>query len=268
MALPESNREIYRRNPLAEVTAQLRFPPILRIETETPAQLQEVIRDRFPLYRQLIAAGQLPPDTPAPVRNLIQGIGAAAGSLQHLFETQDRKSSVTLSRESVALKTITYTRWEEFREQLERLRSAFEQIYRPASYARLGLKYIDVIRRSLLGLNDVPWGELLHPSIGGELSAPELGESIDSAFRQLHCNLDGENCFLTLRTGIALAAPVDPGAAREKCFFIDSDFHTHKPPEINNVTSTLNIFNRASGNLFRWAIRPRLRAALEPQPLD
>ena len=262
MALPETNRVIYSRNPLAEVTAQLKFPPILRIEAEAPAQFQDVIRDRYPLYRRVAAAGQLPADLPAAVRNLIQGMGAAAGPIQHLFESQDRKSVVTLSRESLASKTTSYVRWETFRDQLESLRSTLERIYQPASYSRLGLRYVDIIRRSILGLESVPWADLLNPSIGGELTAPELAESIDSASSELHCKLDGDNCFLTLRTGIAFAKPT-----KEKCFLIDCDFHTHERTELAHVTATLNTFNRASGNLFRWAIRDRLRDALQPHPL-
>lgn len=262
MALPDTNRVIYSRNPIAEVTAQLRFPPILRIEVDAPAQFQDAIRDRYPLYRQVRAAGQILANIPLPVRNLIQGMGAAAGLIQHLFETQDRKSVVTLSRESLSFKTTSYTRWEMFRDQLESLRGTVEQIYRPSSYGRLGLRYVDVIRRSILGLENVPWTDLLNPSIGGGLSAPELGEGIDSASCELHCKLDGDNSFLTLRMGIALAEP-----AKERCFLIDSDFHTHEPTELANVTATLNHFNRSSGNLFRWAIRERLREALQPQSL-
>lgn len=262
MALPESNRVIYSRNPLAEVTAQLRFPPILRIEAEAPARFQDEIRDSYPLYRQVRAGGQLPPDIPPPVRSLIQGMGAAAGPIQHLFETHDRRSVATLSRESLSLKTTSYTRWETFHDQLESLRRTLEQIYRPASYSRLGLRYVDIIRRSIIGLENVSWAELLNASIGGGLTAMELGENIDSASSELHCRLDGDNCFLRLRMGIALAEP-----AKEKCFLIDSDFHTHERTEIADVTAFLNEFNRLSGNLFRWAIRERLRDALQPQPL-
>jgi uncharacterized protein (TIGR04255 family) len=170
-----------------------------------------------------------------------------------------------LSREALTLRTTVYRRWEEFREELERVRAAFEQIYRPASYARLGLRYVDVIRRSKLGLDDVGWGELLNPFIGGELAAPEFGEDVDSATRKLHCKLDGENVFLWLKTGIA--QPEAANQRKENCFLIDCDFHTHRPTETNHVTAILDIFNRASGNLFRWAVRPRLRDALQPQPL-
>jgi len=265
MPFPETNREIYRTNPLAEVAVQLRFPTILRIDAESPAQFQDRIRTEYPFYQQVLAAGQLPSDVPPQVRNFIQGMGAAAGPVRHLFETQDRKWSVALSREDLMLRTMAYTRWEDFRDRLTMLRGAFEQIYRPASYARLGMRYVDIIRRSILGLTDVPWSELLKPYVAGELSTAELGDNIESMSTQLHCNLDGDNYFLTLRTGIALAEPINN--VREKCFLIDSDFHTHKPTETANVATILDTFNRYSGSLFRWAIQPRLRQALGPQPL-
>jgi uncharacterized protein (TIGR04255 family) len=262
MVLPESNRVVFSRNPLAEVTVQLRFPPILRIESEAPAHFQEAIRTAYPLYRK-VRSSQLPPDLPAPVRNLIQGMGAAAGPIQHLFETQDRTLVVSLSCEALSFKTTGYSRWEAFLEQLDALRSTLEQVYRPASYSRVGLRYVNIVRRSILGLQNVSWSNLLNPSIGGALTASEIADNIDSASSELHCKLDGENSFVTLRTGIALAEP-----EKEKCFFINCDFHTHKRTEIANVTATLNHFNRTAGNLFRWAIREQLHDALQPQPLD
>lgn len=266
MPLPETKREIYGRNPLAEVAAQLRFSPILRIEAEPPAEFQEAIRERYPLYRRAAAPG-LPAEIPVPLRNLIEGMGSGAIPVQHIFETRDQRSSVTLTRDTLMLKTTAYIRWEAFKEDLNRMRPAFERIYRPEPYARIALRYVDVVRRSILGLRDRAWAELLNPFIGGELSAPEFGESVDATSRQTHCKLDGENVFLVLRTGIALAEPAHAGEIKEKCFLIDSEFHTHGLTEIDHVQRTLDIFNRASGNLFRWAIQPRLREALQPQPL-
>lgn len=268
MALPATEREVYSRNPLAEVVMDLKFPPILRIETETPAQFQEQIRNDYPRYRRVISAGQLSPEVPAPIRNLIQGMNAVSGPIKHQFEAQDQSWMVSLSREHLALKTTKYTRWEEFRERANRLRTAFTELYRPASYARIGLRYVDIVRRSILQLGDVSWAELLKPQIAGELAAEELGENVDSMSRQLHCKLDDDNCFLTLKTGIAVAEPDSANANKEKCFLIDADFHTHKLTELNHVMVALDSFNRASGNLFRWAILPRLRAALEPKSLQ
>jgi uncharacterized protein (TIGR04255 family) len=273
MSFPESSREVYNRNPLAEVVVELRYPSILRIEAEIPAQFQEAIRDQFPGYAREAGAGRLPAEIPAPIRELIRGMGAAAGPVQHAFRTQMQTagipvSQVTLSRDAMTFKTTAYTRWEAFRQEFHRVRAALEEIYRPTAYTRVGLRYVNVIRRSKLELTGIAWRELLNEAIGGELCADEFGERIDSAQRQLHCELGGDNCFLAMRTGIALTEEATSGSPKEKCFVIDCDFHTHRSTEIPNVPGTLDAFNRVSGRLFRWAIRPRLRDALQPQPME
>ena len=172
-----------------------------------------------------------------------------------------------MTRETLELKTTAYQRWEEFRDRAANLQAAFGQVYKPSFYARIGLRYVNVIRRSLLGLVDVPWAELLKPHIAGELSTPELGNRIDSLSSHLHCQLEGDNCYLTLKTAIALAE-VGQGKEKEQCFLIDSDFHTHIQTEITNVANILNIFNRVSGRLFRWSIQQRLHDALEPESIN
>ena len=42
----------YRRNPLAEVICQLRFPEILSIEANAPVEFQEAIRQEFPRFQR------------------------------------------------------------------------------------------------------------------------------------------------------------------------------------------------------------------------
>ena len=44
------DRCLYSKSPLAEVICQLRFPQILIIGTQVPAEFQETIRDEFPQY--------------------------------------------------------------------------------------------------------------------------------------------------------------------------------------------------------------------------
>ena len=48
MPFPETDRVIYAHNPLEQVICQFRFPPILRIDSELPAQFQDRIRHEFP----------------------------------------------------------------------------------------------------------------------------------------------------------------------------------------------------------------------------
>jgi uncharacterized protein (TIGR04255 family) len=193
----------------------------------------------------------------------MQGMGIRSGPIRHLFEAEDRTWQVALTRETLELRTTVYRRWEEFRDRADKLRKAFEQTYKPTFYSRVGLRYVDVVRRSLLELEGTPWSELLNPYVAGELSAPELANRIDSVSRELHCRLEGDNCYLTLKTGIALADP-----EREPCFLIDSNFHTHKRMETADVANVLDTFNRTSGRLFRWSIQQRLHDALEPEPVD
>ena len=262
MSFPEAPRVIYRKSPISEVAVQLRFPAILKIDSELPAAFQDIIRSEYPQYSQGSINPSYPPNLPPQFKSLLQGMGAPSGPIRHLFESDDKCWNAALTRETLELKTTAYNRWEEFSDRIGKLRNTFEQIYSPAFYVRLGLRYVDIIRRSLLGLDEVPWSELLEPYIGAELSTTNLGSRIDSTSRQLHCRIDGDNCYLSLKAGLVFAEPI-----KEPCFLIESDFHTHTRTEIANVASTLNIFNQSSGRLFRWSIQRRLHDALDPEPV-
>jgi uncharacterized protein (TIGR04255 family) len=269
MPFPETRRVIYRRNPLAEVAAKLRFQPILKIDSEAPAQFQDQIRLEYPQYADNSAvsgfpSAAFPPEMPPQFAALIQGLGGGrTGGARHQFSSQDGKWHVVLTRESLELGTSAYTRWEEFRDRFVKVSSAMERSYTPPAYSRIGLRYFNVIRRSALKADNVPWSELIQPYIAGELSTTELAGGIDSASRQLHCRLGEDNCYLTLKTGLALAEPT-----KEKCFVIDSDIHTHGLTETTSGIPTLNGFNQKSRLLFRWCIRERLHDALDPTPAD
>ena len=40
----------YRKSALREVIFQVKFPSILRIDTEVPAEFQEMVRQKYPMY--------------------------------------------------------------------------------------------------------------------------------------------------------------------------------------------------------------------------
>ena len=263
MPFPESPRVVYSRNPLAEVICKIQFPPILKIASEPPAAFQDAIRSDYPRYQEASAPGiQLPPNMPAELRRLVQGLGPPrTGPIEHHFSSEDGKWTVSLTRDSVALRTTSYQRWEQFRERFLQADAALKQTYQPAAYVtRVGLRYIDVICRSMLGLNNEPWAHLLRPHIAGEFSAEAIAGGIDSAERNVHVKLNDDQ-YVTLKSGL-VANP-----QREQCFMIDSDFHTHKRTESAHVIRKLDSFNRMGGDLFRWCIDERLHRALGPQPV-
>lgn len=77
MPFPDVPRVIYEINPLDEVICQLRFPPVLKIDTEVPAGFQEQIRDDYPFYESkspLRLPTGLPPNVaPTSVAELLGG---------------------------------------------------------------------------------------------------------------------------------------------------------------------------------------------------
>src|SRR5213592_535127 len=140
MLFPESQRVIYEKSPLEEVICQLRFPPILRIDTEVPAEYQEKIRREFPLFAE-------PQDTeaslgiPPEIARLLGGgeIPIRVGKSSQ-FLSADEQWKVTLTRDFMALSTRKYERWEQFKVHIEKPFDALVSHYQPAFFTRVGLR--------------------------------------------------------------------------------------------------------------------------------
>lgn len=262
MPIPESERVIYRNNPLAQVVCQLRFPQVLRIASQTPAEFQDRIRDAYPHYEK--KAPNVPPNAPAELARIVNTLAPDASSVVHEFVSADRKWTVALSSGFVALDTRAYVHWQDFRDRVASVTAALRELYEPAFYTRIGLRYIDRINRSELGLADACWSDLLAPHIAGELGATEISSEIEHVVRELKIRLPDEEGFLHVKHGFR-----NPDiAAKEQSFVIDADFFTEGQREIDDATGILERFNRSAGNWFRWCISSRLHQALGHQPPD
>ncbi|HSB11890.1 MAG TPA: TIGR04255 family protein [Blastocatellia bacterium] len=261
MAFPESSRVIYRKNPLVEVICQLRFPAILRIDTEVPAQYQEKLRETYPIFGDSQTSEvklNLAPD----LANLVGSSGPISlrgGKASYEFISGDQSWKVSMDRESLALSTVKYERWEVFKEKLIHALESFVQLYSPLFYSRIGLRYRDVIQRSNLGLSEAPWSALLKPHIAGELSS-EIAHDIVHSANQVTIRLDGRGQVL-INHGLAF------NQEKEVCYLIDSDFSTDQRTELNDAIKILDFFNEQSARLFRWCITERLNEAMEPLPI-
>ena len=264
MPFPLSTRVIFDRNPLAEVICQLRFPPILRIIAEPPADFQDRIRAEYPIFEQV---------SPNPGAQLlasgvqVEGGGFNIGWQQpsYSFTTESGERTVTLTQESISVAERRYQRWEALSHEIETVKTELEAVYGPAFYHRIGLRYQNIISRANLGLSDVPWAELLNPVFAGLLSSDK---TLSDQVRQLTSiaeidipeTPDGK---VHLRHGLLEAQDAQP-----HIFAIDSDFFTTQRSEPANVKQVLDAFHLHAGNLFRWAIAERLRTALGPTELE
>ena len=259
MPFPVTPRVVYEHNPLRQVICQLRFPTILEIASAEPSEFQKRLRPRYPLYafEDPTALG-----LPKELSGLLVGLPRPMASelSVHKFLTEDSKRTVSLNRDFLALTETDYRRWEGLRPEIEFAKHAFEGVYKPAFYSRIGLRYQNQIDRAELGLGEEPWASLLNPSFLGILGAEAVrGRVQESRSDALVRVEDVSGAFVRLRHGVTRQGP-DGGEA----YVVDADFYTQEKGVSEHVFEILDTFNRLAGNLFRWAISRRLHDALAP----
>jgi len=261
MPIPDNHqRVIYNKTPLESVICQLRFPPILRIDSELPSDFQEKIRAIYPLFEESEGNIPLPQGLPKILGNELAG-KLRLGPKSYNFKTDDEKWTVALTREFIALSTVDYQKWETFRENLLIIFNALLEVYKPSFFIRVGLRYRDVIRRSKIGLSTEKdlWPDLLNPLIAGVLGSPDLGTSIEEFSNNFVVKLENGNGLVRIRHGLAEAKD-----NKEECYLIDCDYFSDKRTEVNNVIDRLDRFNKEERNFFRWCINDKLYNAMEP----
>jgi len=246
---------------LETVICQLRFPAILRIETELPAAFQERIRGQYPVLTQLGpidgAAG-----FPVDVLNLVKSMLPVSISRTYQFSSDDGHWRVTLSKESLALECVgVYVTWEDFMRRFAVAIDALRREYSPAFFNRVGLRYVDIIRRSRLNLTNTQWRDLLNPQIAAELSS-SISEDVQEAAHIVVVKLNEHGDRVRMNHGTVRTQDPD-----EESYRIDNDFYSEQRTESDNVANRLDELHRESGNCFRWCIGPALHNAMEPQAL-
>jgi uncharacterized protein (TIGR04255 family) len=261
MPIPESSRVIYANNPLKEVICQLKYPTVLRIESDVPAAFQEAIRGVYPIYKEPQPSA-LPEGLPTEMTRLIGSTFPLASPKVHEFATEDGIWKLTLSRDFIALSCAEYERWEHF---LNHFHGPFNTLlteYRPAFFLRVGLRYQNLIRRKGLGLENVPWNRLLRPHIAGPLNS-EIAEDVDEILERVSFQLPGGHGKVTMVHGLVQEQP-----GGEVSYLIDNDFYIEGRISVQDATAKLNYFNGYSGRVFRWSITDILDGAMQPRVIQ
>jgi uncharacterized protein (TIGR04255 family) len=252
-------RCIYHKNQLADVICQLRFPEILSIETNLPAQFQDAIRDTFPQYsaKKEVAAPKL-----EGVPGNLSVVNQPA-TVNYQFVSQDGTWRVNLTSKFISLTCSKYTCWEEFAKQLDKPLAAFIQIYKPAYFERVGLRYLNFISKNALSLQNVPFSELFQPQYLGILGDEEIRE--DQTTRS------GVDAEFTIRGGCRAKIHAGPGlvkrngrAETEIKFIFDQDLYMSGNVPVNYSAGTLEILHSQAFSIFRDAITDTLHEALDP----
>lgn len=262
---PESERVLYKKNPLVEVICQFRFPTILRIREGHLADFQDVIRKGYPDYSEQAPSFGVPPQVPKELAAVIEQINMPMppGLISHRFSTKDSKRLISLRDGFMALAETKYERWESFKREIVKVESALKRVYKPAFYSRVGLRYRDVISRRSLGLTKIEWQDLLEPYIIAELGNKEVSGAISRIQTQAIIKIpeipDGQ---IVLTHGL-----ITKNGSDEECYLIDADFSVERKEGINESFEILDKFHWLAGRLFRWAITKRLHNAMGPRAI-
>lgn len=255
-------RCIYRANQLSDVICQLRFPEILSIGTTVPAAFQEAIRDEFPLYS---SRKETPPPkligTPGNMK-----LENQPAAINYQFTSADGIWRVNLSNSFISLACAKYTCWEDFAKKLDKPLAAFIKLYRPAYFNRVGLRYLNFISRKDLGLDNVPFREMIQSCYLGPLAEEDVADPSVSK-----CSVDVE---MAIRGGCRLTLHAGPGLTKrngqpdpEVKFILDQDLFMTGNVAVNLSAGALSTLHSQAYGIFRGAITDLLHKALDPETI-
>lgn len=259
------NRVKYNNCPLIEVAYQINFPSILSIDAEEPVAFQERIRDKFPIYVKQVrkenqVAINVDNNNPMPFFQKQQERN------EHLFISKDEKWRITLANNMIALSSMDYKYWEDMSSRFVDSFKALEDIYKPAFYERVGLRYIDAFVKQKLGVEDKKWSDLLEPHVCGCLS---YSSDVEMVVRNsmVHAEVYDGDVSIRLSSGLGKLDQHD-GNAPQDAFILNCDYFVLGKFSTEEIKDKTEKVHHRSHIFFRDAITDTLHAAMQPRELD
>lgn len=256
------DRCLYGKNQLGEVICQLRFPEILTIAANIPAQFQEQIREEFPQY-SVRKESPAPKITGAPGNFTLEN---QPQTINHQFVSEDGCWRVNLTSRFLSLSCSRYTCWEDFARKLDKPLVALIKTYKPAYFERVGLRYLNFISRKHLDLEGTPFSDLMVPAYLGLLGDADLQESGIA-----RCSMEAE---LNIRGGCKAKIHAGPGLVKrngqpdnEVKFIFDQDLFMPGKVPVNMSAGALQTLHAQAWSIFRGAITDTLHDAMDPETI-
>lgn len=255
-------RCIYHMNQLGEVICQLRFPQILSIEANLPADFQDAIRGEFPMFSQRMEAAA-PKISGAPGSFSLEN---QPKTHNYQFASEDGIWRVNLTSKFISLACSKYTSWEEFAAKLDKPLASFIKIYKPAFFERVGLRYLNFISRHELGLEGTPFPDLISPCYLGVLACEDVAEA--------SCTRSSVDTELSIRGGCKAKIHAGPGLVQrngkkddEIKFIFDQDLYMPGKVPVNLSAPCLQTLHGQAYSIFRYAITNMLHKAMDPEEI-
>ena len=209
-----------------------------------------MIRDTFPQYhlRQEVTAPKQPP-TP-----------------NYQFVSADGIWRINLTGKFISLTCGRYLRWEDFAKQLDKPLAAFIKLYKPAYFERIGLRYLNFFSRKALGLENIPYSQLLEACWLGPLAQEDVMPAAVTS-----CGIDTQ---INLKGGCKVKIHAGPGMVKrngqndpEPKFIFDMDLFMPGQVPVNLSAGALQTLHSQAFPIFRGAITDTLHDAMEPKTI-
>ena len=181
------------------------------------------------------------------------------------FLSQDGRWKLNLTKDFIALSTLSYPGWEEFARMLDKPLAAFIQLYKPAYFQRVGLRYLNLISRTALGLEDTPWRQLIAPAYLGVLAEADINEDkILSCGYDVQMKLDS-SCAAKIHAGTGRLKVNNPNVPQdtEVKFILDMDLSMGGSTPCGLAAAALETLHGHSARVFEGAVTDTLRDAME-----
>lgn len=215
------------QNQLDRVICQIRFPAILEIDKKID-EYQKELRNEYPLY---VASPSLQ-----------FNLANAPLPINHTFQTDDGTWSIGISVAALSVTTTRYSDWNEFKHRFESALRATTALFDIKRCTRLGLRYINAIRPSSIGLSSAkdafrhPYSDMMNAGIG--IGAPSLNAILDY---DLPGGPKGRSIIGTIQF-------MDGG---ENGALIDDDIYIEGSINIESIPDTIDHLNDYSLMTFR-----------------
>lgn len=243
-----------RKAPVREVICQVRFPTILRIAKEEPAEFQERVRSRFPLLeaeRRLIIETE----------GLKPGGRAQFSPAIFRFYSRDKARSVSLGTDFYALSVKDYRHWEDFATCLAHVAESAQDVYAIPYATRIGLRYINVLDRDFGGFDT--FDQVLN-LLRDELTVmlrTDVILSPDLSVHRIQTATNGDR--FTFLYGFTPEETSDAGQ-----FLLDFDHYAEGELDLESLLSRCERYHQNIYSAFRWCIAEDKLDFFEPVPED
>ena len=241
--LPEVERKSFNKNFLHSVVIEFRFPTLLEIAENLPAELQKQARPIFPHYNRAHVANLTP--------------HGSDHEVAHEFVSKSKKERLRLNQSSLSITFYDYKSYESFKEVVLSALSIFVPYLETNFFTRVGLRYINNINTPNIRTEMSEW-----------INKPLVGYISDGSIQRLNelkMEVGGDVDEISkfhFRCGlIPKSSDKDPIPSDKVTFLLDYDYYT-EDVEVDDAEKLMDKYHDINLKFFWWSLGEKAKREL------